>query len=270
MGSLLVLAVALAAPVDLSQLSGQERQAFQSIAAEEFCGCGSALTIAGCLEMRPDCRTGGHLGSIIARALRRGDQREMVLGFLSQAVMAPLCGPARSFKLATAPRAGSSKAPLTVVEFADFRCGHCRRMAPVVKQALRSYGKKVHFVFAPFPLGGNPESTAAAEASLAAEAQGKFVPMAELLFAHEGTYDLPALKELAKKAGLDVARFEKDLGSPAIKGAVQAIKQEGTEAGIQGTPTFFVNGRQFDFDSEIFTFADRFELELDRNLGSCQ
>jgi protein-disulfide isomerase len=128
----------------------------------------------------------------------------------------------------------------------------------------------VRFVFAPFPLGGNPESVAAAEAALAAEAQGKFTAMQDVLFAHEGAYDVDTLKKLAQKAGLDVVRFEREMTARAYKDAAAAIKQEGQDVGVLGTPAFFVNGRPFDFDPDLYTFADRFELELDRNAGSCQ
>lgn len=251
-------------------LSQSQRQAFDSIAKEEFCHCQSALTIAGCLELRPGCKVGEHLGAFIAKGLQNGQSPLEIQSTLSTKVMGPYCARQKTLEVDQAPSLGKGNAPITVVEFADFRCGHCKNAAPLVKKALSRFGDKVRFVFVPFPLGNHPLSVLAAEAALAAGAQGKFFEMADLLFAHQGEVSQAVVDGFAKKLGLDLARFEKDLTTHAHKATLDTLRAQGEKAGIQGTPSFFVNGRPYTFDPDVYTLAHRFEMELDRNNGSCQ
>lgn len=256
--------------VDLSALTAEEKQAFQTIAAEEFCGCRSALTLAGCLEMRPSCATAKHLGHTIIRGLQHGATKEDIYVTLSQTVLGPFCGKPKQIDTEGAPARGPASAQLEVIEFADFRCAHCKRAAPRIKNMLSEWKEKVHFVFMPFPLRDHPESIAAAEAALAAAAQGKFPRMQELLFAHAGRYTHAALARLARKAGLDVKRFRTALEQHTYREQVQALKKRGLEAGIAGTPTFFVNGRPFQPKPPVFDFKHRLRMEQDRGKGTCQ
>ncbi len=265
-----LVALSLLTSPDLSALSGRQREAFMAIASEEFCHCQSPLTIAGCLDLRPNCKMASHLGELIVRGLSTGSSKDEMLAFLSRQVLGPFCAAQKGIELPGAPSRGPERAKLTLVEFADFRCGHCKKAAPVIKQALKRYGSQVKFVFAPFPLGNNPLSVAAAEAALAAGAQGKFWEMQEALFAYDGELDQPALEKLAQKLGLDAKRFKQDLDAHTFRDKVLAWKQKGVDAGVQGTPAFFINGRPFEPDSELFGFEARFDMELDRNLGSCQ
>lgn len=268
-----LLALALTTPgvPDLSTLSPQQRTIFERVAQEEFCNCQSSLTLNGCFAARPDCKVAQHLGKMLVRSVSVGLSSDEILAFFSSRVSGPFCTKPAPLAIAGAPERGSKNAPITLVEFADFRCGHCREVAPMVKKALEQYGKRVRFVFAPFPLQNNSVSVSAAVAMLAAGNQGKQWEMHELLFA-PGAEDFAdaTLVRLARQLELDVKRFEADLKSPALKQQVLAIKQAGLDAGIEATPTFFVNGRRFEPDPDLFTFADRFDLELDRSAGRCQ
>jgi hypothetical protein len=262
------LVVPVTAP-DLSVLTKPQREVFDRVAREEFCSCSSSLTLLGCMETRPDCGPAKHLSSLLVRASQTGLTADEVLGFFSSRISGPFCGKPRKLALTEAPARGPKDAPITLVEFADFRCGHCRQAAPEVKKALSRWSKHVRFVFAPFPLQNASPSVNAALALLAAGRQNKTWEMYEQLFATED-FEERGLMAAAKKVGLDVKRFATDLKDPALLTQVNAIKQQGVEAGVEATPTFFVNGRAFEPDPELFTFGDRFEMELDRASGRCQ
>ncbi len=267
---LFYLALTVAMP-DLSALSAKQREVYARVAADEFCSCTSSLTLAACNDSKPKCKTADHLSTILARIAQTGLSVDEISTFMSSRVSGPFCGKPKTLKLDDAPQRGAKDAPLTVVEFADFRCPHCRDAAPRVEEALRRYGKKVRFVFVPYPLQNNAQSVNAAAALLAAGNQNKLWQMHEALFTSTSTeFEQPLLTTIAGKIGLDVKRFIADLASPAVRDRVAALKQSAVTLGIEATPTFYVNGRELQPDPELYTFADRFEMELDRNSGVCQ
>ena len=264
-----------AAKLDLSMLTEAQRSIFDRVSASEFCNCQSPLTVAGCLEMRPNCKIASHVAGIIKRGVQANVTADELMAFLSSSVMGPFCAPGKSINVSGAPSEGPPTAPVTLVEFADFRCPHCQKAAPIVHQALdhlsKRYPHKVMFVFVPFPLQNHPLSLNAAQAALAADAQGKFRPMHDALMAHPtGDFETPVLLQLAQKAGLDTKRFAKDLQDGRFLDNVRSLKDLGAQVGIESTPAFFINGRRFEFDPTLMSIEDRVEMELDRELGNCQ
>jgi protein-disulfide isomerase len=143
---------------------------------------------------------------------------------------------------ARAPATGPNNAPVTLVEWGDFQCPPCGRMAGVIEDVLRSHGDRVRYIFRQNPLSMHPHAWKAAEAALAAHAQGKFFPYAHILFSHQDQLDVASLKKYAVEAGLDTARFEHDLDSGRFAGDVASDKHLGARAGVKGTPVFFING----------------------------
>src|SRR4029078_9380855 len=121
-----------------------------------------------------------------------------------------------------APAFGPDASPVTIVEFSDFQCPFCSRAASVVTQLKGKYGDKVHFVFRQFPLSFHKQAHLAAEASLAAHAQGKFWEYHDKLFADQTKLDRPALEATAKSVGLDVNAFKKALDANTFAPAVDA------------------------------------------------
>ena len=256
--------------IDLSTLPAQSEKQFKALAQEEFCSCESSLTIAGCLELRPKCELAKHFSSVIIHGLEAGLDGDTVLAFLSERTIGPFCGKARPIEISGAIEKKAKKPTITLVEFADFRCSHCKKARHIVHRALKKYGQRVHFVFVPFPLQDHPESVLAAEAVLAANAQGKAWPMHDALFEHQGTFDMKNLKIIARKVGLNMKKFKADMNGHRFKGKAARLKEAGMNAGVEGTPAFFVNGRPFTPDEELLTFTDRFEMELARNQASCK
>ena len=146
-------------------------------------------------------------------------------------------------KLAGAPARGPEAARVTIVEFSDFQCPFCRAGANALNEIAKAYPNDVRLVFKQFPLESHSEAAIAAEASLAAHAQGKFWEMHDRIFANPRSLTEANLVAWAKEFGLDAARFKSDLTSHKYQNTVQNEVREGLDAGVQGTPTVFINGR---------------------------
>ena len=142
-----------------------------------------------------------------------------------------------------APSQGPASARVTVVEFGDFECPWCGQEEPVVTQMLSDYAGRIRFVFKEFPLGSvHPYAEPCAEAALAANAQGKFWPFHDTLYAHQSALTRADLDGYASTLGLDMTQFDAALDQGTFKSAVAADVAQGKSLGVTGTPTFFVNG----------------------------
>jgi protein-disulfide isomerase len=144
------------------------------------------------------------------------------------------------------PSWGSPGSPVTIVEFSDFQCPFCSRVIPTVKKIKENFAGKVRIVWRNFPLPMHPDAPLAAEAALAANAQGKFWEMHDKMFENQRALDRASLERYATEIGLDLGRFKADLDGNRYKAAVQADQQYGQSlpGGGMGTPTFFINGHK--------------------------
>lgn len=142
---------------------------------------------------------------------------------------------------------GSAGAPVTLVEYGDYECPHCGRAYPIVKAIQRRLGHRLRFVFRNFPLSqAHPHAEHAAEAAEAAGAQGRFWEMHDALFEHQQALDDTHLAGYARAVHLDEARFVDELGRHAYAKRVREDFSSGVRSGVNGTPTFFVNGERYD------------------------
>lgn len=141
------------------------------------------------------------------------------------------------------PAKGGADAPVTLTVFSDFQCPYCSRVVPFVDEVLAKNPGKVRIVFKQFPLRMHNFALPAALASLAAREQGKFWPMHDLLFANFNQLSEEKIRALAKEAGLDLARFDKDRTAQKLRDEVLRDQGLGQQAGVQGTPTVFLNGK---------------------------
>ncbi|PZG16555.1 disulfide bond formation protein DsbA [Micromonospora craterilacus] len=139
---------------------------------------------------------------------------------------------------------------VTLVEFLDFECESCAAAYPAVKEILATYQDRITFVVRYFPIPSHPNAELAARAAQAAANQDRFAEMYTLLFenqdawGHQRTPQTEAFVGYARTLGLDLDRFQRDLDDPATAARVDRDKADGESAGVQGTPTFFLNGRQ--------------------------
>jgi len=143
--------------------------------------------------------------------------------------------------------AGPDDAPVTLVEYGDFQCPHCGRAYPIVKEVQRALGSKLRFVFRNFPLTQiHPEAEHAAEAAEAASAQGAFWQMHDRLFERQFALDDDHLVEYATELGLDADRIRGELEAGTHTPRVRDDFMSGVKSGVNGTPTFFINGVRYD------------------------
>ncbi|HVZ88963.1 MAG TPA: thioredoxin domain-containing protein [Polyangia bacterium] len=142
------------------------------------------------------------------------------------------------------PSKGAKNAPLQVVIFSDFQCPFCKRVEPQLSQLEKDYGSKVHMTWKNYPLPFHNNAEPAAEAAMAAGAQGKFWQMHDKLFENNTALDRANLEKYAQELGLDMARFKADLDSQKYKAQIQSDTKEGQAVGVNGTPAVFINGRK--------------------------
>ena len=127
---------------------------------------------------------------------------------------------------------------------------------------MAKYPADIRLVFKQFPLDTHSQAGFAAEAALAAHAQGKFWPMDDKLYANFRDLAPEKINQWAKEAGLDLVRFTMDMKSGKYKAAVQKELDEGVEAGVQGTPTLFVNGKRYNGPVETAALEEVLQAEL--------
>jgi protein-disulfide isomerase len=162
-----------------------------------------------------------------------------------QAKVAILLSPPRAqMSLKDTPVRGQTDAPLMLVEFADYECPFCQEIKPTLDKLLQEFPGKIALAFKDAPLPMHRNAQKAAEATRCAEAQGKYWEYHDLLFSRR-QLDLTALKEHARGLGLDTKAFDQCLDSGAKADLVKASMSEATGLGLRGTPSFFLNGRQF-------------------------
>jgi protein-disulfide isomerase len=139
---------------------------------------------------------------------------------------------------------GPADAKVTLVEFSDFKCGFCGRLFSTVVDLKPEYMNRVRFVKKQFPLGRWPESEKAAQASLAAHAQGKHDELVKLIYENQRTFNEEMIFELAEKAGLDMVRFRNEMENGTWAEQVRKDRADGMKAGVRGTPSLFLNGQR--------------------------
>ena len=153
---------------------------------------------------------------------------------------------------------GPATAAVTLVEYGDYQCPYCLQAHPIMIDLQEHLGDRMRLVFRNFPLSTlHPHAQHAAEAAEAAGAQGKFWEMHDYLYEHQSHLDDAALLGYAAEIGLDVERFTRDLKGHEFAARVREDFQGGIRSGVNGTPTFFINGVRHDgpWDLETLTGA---------------
>jgi protein-disulfide isomerase len=153
---------------------------------------------------------------------------------------------------------GPATAAITLVEYGDFECPYCGAAYPIVKELQRSLGDRLRFVFRNFPLREmHPHAEHAAEAAEAAGAQGKFWEMHDMLYEHQRTLDDDHLLQMAERLELGAQRFEGDMAEHRYAAHVRDDFMSGVRSGVNGTPTFFINGVRHDdsYDADTLLAA---------------
>jgi protein-disulfide isomerase len=190
----------------------------------------------------------------------------IVAGFASAAAAERLSfDPAHVYKIprgSGAPTEGPADAPLTIVVWSDYACGYCNRVQGTLGKLDLLYPEQIRWVHRTLPL--DEDYTLAAEAALAAAAQGRFRPMHERMFALRGRVTRAEAELVARELGLDMIRFRAELDVGAHRAVIAQDSGDAEALGLTGTPTFFINGRPVHGNQPLRVFAEVVDEELTR------
>ena len=152
---------------------------------------------------------------------------------------------------------GPTSAVATLIEYGDYECPYCGQAYPIIKEIQKHLGNKLRFVFRNFPLTEiHPHAQHAAEAAEAAAAQNKFWEMHDHLYEHQQALDDDHLEKYAAKVGLDLARFNNDMSTHAHVGRIREDFLSGIHSGVNGTPTFYINGIRYNDSWDLETLLE--------------
>ncbi len=176
---------------------------------------------------------------------KMGERRDAVIDQLrkGEPVKVMLKAPRMSVASAGHPTIGPANAPITIVEFGDFQCPFCKRAQPTLKEVLAKYPNKVRLVYMDYPLPFHPHALDAAKAARCAGEQGKFWQYHDGLFADQAKESPADLKGLAKHLGLNTTQFDSCFEKAKYQSAIEQDVEEGKKLGVDGTPSFYIDGR---------------------------
>jgi protein-disulfide isomerase len=144
---------------------------------------------------------------------------------------------------------GATDAPLVLLEYGDYQCSYCGQAYGIIKSVQKKFGEKLQFVFRNFPLNeAHPDAFNAALVAEAAAVQGKFWEMHDIIYEHQDALDLESLAGYAKEIGMDADQFERDIHGTTLSDKVEQDFEIGIRSGVNGTPSFYVNGEKFEGD----------------------
>jgi protein-disulfide isomerase len=251
--------------VDLSGLSAAQRTTALAAMRAENCTCGCNMKIAQCRTQDPGCAYSKRLAYLVVREASAGKKlADIRAELVKSANTPPPLLEEQPTRISTTgdPVRGPANAKVTIVEFSDFQCPYCALAETEVSKILKQYPADVRIIFKQFPLDFHPQAHLAAEASLAAQAQGRFWELHDRMYAHFREINSAHILQWAGEIGLDKNRFENDLNSHKFNDRVNAEEQEGEKAEVEGTPTFFINGRKLNGTFDVATIAPIIADEL--------
>jgi protein-disulfide isomerase len=142
---------------------------------------------------------------------------------------------------------GPPEAAVTLVEYGDYECPYCGAAYPIIKEVQERMGERLRFVFRNFPITtSHTHAEQAAEAAEAAAAQGRFWEMHDLLYENQQHLGDEDLRAYAERLGLEVEPFDQELADHVHAGRVHEDFMSGVRSGVNGTPTFYINGSRYD------------------------
>jgi protein-disulfide isomerase len=250
--------------VDLSGLSNSQREIALQTMRTESCICGCGMKIAECRMGDPSCVSSRRLAHFVVTMASAGKSKEAVRQELLKFAAAPENLLDDPVKISTDgdPIRGPVSAKITIVEFSDFQCPYCAKATVAVKEILNKHPNDVRFIFKQFPLDIHSQAAVAAEASLAAQAQGKFWEMHDKLYANYRAINKAHILTWAQELGLDLTRFKSDLDSHKYLARITAEEKQGEDAGVAGTPTFYINGKKLNSSFEVAIVEPVIQAEM--------
>jgi protein-disulfide isomerase len=229
---------------------------------------GSAANTRGCRGTLASCLAAGdqtarrHAG-FVARMVRKDKPDDFIVKGIADRAASAFPDEVMKIDVADHPLNGNPEAEVVLVEFACFECPFCAHLAPKLSALKRKFGDKVAHYYKFFPVRSHARGVPSALAGLAAHRQGKFWQMAGLMFAGRTDLSDGDILGYAEQAGLDVAKFKVALTDQASMKYIERDKIEGMRLGVEGTPTFFVNGKLYKGLADFDELVDRIGEEID-------
>ncbi|MDH3625270.1 MAG: DsbA family protein [Myxococcales bacterium] len=244
--------------VDVSALDDFSQSIWIDMVNELLSPCGDPVSVARCVVENRKCKrcvpAARYVVRLVDEGYSRDEIREIYRVRYDEDTKVKLTHKGSPFR-------GSPMAPVTIYEFSDFQCPHCRLAAPYLKKIVDDSNGKVKLVFKQYPLPGHPKAREAAKAAIAADRQGKFWEMHDLIFRNQAKLETANFENYAKELGLDLERFRVDVKSKEVEAKVDADRAEGKKVGVDSTPSIYVNDRRFVFPPEQLGEYVREELD---------
>jgi protein-disulfide isomerase len=245
--------------IDVSKLDDFQKKVFFRVVNSESSICGQAQSLIQ--SAKKDCRRSYNGVRYVARLVEQGYTDSEISEALSKRyrVTTP-----KAIDVSNAPMKGNPAAKVTLVEFADYECPHCKRLQPVLRQILEEFPNDVKVYFKHYPLPQHTNARLAAEAAVAAYQQKKFWPFQDRLWDKQDELSPAEIEKIAKESGLDVSKFRQDLDSQAVKARVQQDRADGQALGLQATPTLYIDGREYTDPKDTDSLREWIKEELAR------
>jgi protein-disulfide isomerase len=252
---------ALPPGVDVSKLDEFQKKVFYRVVNKEPSICGQAHSLLQSAKKDATCRRSLNAVRYVARLVEQGYTDSEVGEALTKRYRNSV---PKTIDVAEAPVKGNVSAKVSLVEFADYECPHCKRLQTVLKQVMDEFRGEVKLYFKHYPLPQHTNARLAAEAAVAAQKQGKFWQFEEKLWANQENLTPAELEKFAKEVGLDVAKFRQDMDAPATKARVQKDRVDGGTLGLSSTPTLYINGREFTDPRDADSLREWIKEDLQR------
>lgn len=241
--------VTLPSALDAKDLDNDERKVVADVLREQYDPCGSPKSFLEALGDADVCDDAKALGAYVIDLASKGMGKRQA----TQSLLKELSRRAKKseFDLSQTPVFGNpDTAKHIVVEFTDFECPHCKLAAKPVKALVKKHNAVLYMKM--MPLDHHQYAKSAALAALAAHTQGKFWEVYTALFERQDDVKrdgLPVIWGIVQDTGADMAKFDADLADPALTARLAFDLKEATDARVDGTPTFFVNGYMVDYEN---------------------
>jgi protein-disulfide isomerase len=255
--------------VDVTGLTSAQKALALKVLRTNACPCGCEMKMAECRTKDPNCSNSKALAVIVVNSVKKGTNETAVLAALDAS---PLMHPAPpklledpvAIPIDGAPFIGPKDARVTLVEFSDFQCPYCAQAVVKLKAVLKAYPSQVKLVFKQYPLDMHSQAALAAAAAVAAHRQGKFWQLHDAMFADRTHLSRKTILAMAGAIGLDTRRFEQDWDSAAVEQAVVKEQAEGDKAGVEATPTVFIDGQKYNGELDLDVIGPIIEARLKR------
>jgi protein-disulfide isomerase len=240
-------------------LTPEQKTLALSILNDNGCDCGCGMKVGVCRRDDPKCPRSPLLGKQVIDLVKQGKSKDEI-------VKIALTPPSKFVQFALTagddPAIGPKDAKVTILHYFDYQCPFCTRVGPALDQILKDYPNDVRIVYKMHPLSMHPNAMPAAEAAMAAHAQGKFFEMHKKLFQNQQQLTREKFVEYAKEIGLDVGKFTKDLDAHTYAAGIQKNTSDVEGIGATGTPASFINGRFLNGAKPYTAFKEVIDEEI--------